>query len=600
MPLSQPSSRAVSVVVTALAVASLLVLALRPTYVAEMPSRVAVLWTPGAAALEMPGEIPDDALLFAVGAAPAPPEARPIPDLAWLARHHPEVGELRVVGHGLREWEWTAMGEATVVEPRLEAPFDAGIREIDWPRRLTLGDRLTVRGALSDADTVRLEGPGGVVDEAAGDDGGIFRLHDRPRAAGRFLYRVVVERRGVRVAEETLDVTVAPPRPLDVLWLEDAPSFETRHFKTWLAERGGRLAVRSRISRERFRTEFQGFGDRPALSLSPLGDGLLERFDVVVVDPESLAALPSAEREVLMQQVSEGLGLLIRVGPTGEASAGFEIAAIEGIDELSVVLEDGALAGIDGIVSPLTVPPLTVAAREIVSGDALRPLLVDRSGRLLAATRPQGLGEVGVTLLDGTYRWRLEGRADAHGALWSALLGAVTRPEGAATRWLVPRGPLRVDAPVELTLAVHGDAATTPIQRVEVRAEDGSVRRLEAVEDPAAPELRRVSWWPETFGWHLFRGGDVDGGSDDAGAAELWLWAAPAASWATWDAARCRDATRRVARLRNAPAARSTPRRAPWPRWPSYAVFLLCVAYLWIVERRRPAREIGKPGQTSR
>ncbi len=97
-----------------------------------------------------------------------------------------------------------------------------------------------------------------------------FSLEAVPRQAGRYLYRLVlVEASGDTLAVEPFGVSVEAPVPLRVLVLQGAPRFETRYLKNWLAEEGGRMVIRSTISRDRYRTEFLNLPERDLSRLTP-------------------------------------------------------------------------------------------------------------------------------------------------------------------------------------------------------------------------------------------------------------------------------------------------------------------------------------------
>lgn len=551
---------------SALAVASLLLLFLRPGRRVEAGSASAVLLTPG----ESPDRIEAGSgeLGFTLGPGLGGGSRwRPLPDLAFLARHHPEIHRLRVAGHGLPPWEWQAFGGA--VEPVGETRLDAGVRQASWRRRIALGEDLVVRGVAEGTGTLGLEGPGGTEGSVDVDGEATFELRARPRDAGRFLYRwVFAAGDGELRRQGTVDVVVDQPAPVAVLWLEDAPGFETRHFKSWLTARQGKIAIRSRTSRDRYRDEFHNIS---GLDLSPLDPGLLERFDLVVIDDATLAALRPAEAATLRSAVEErGLGLLVRASPDAperklaDAWPGFRVADVADLDEMSVsALWPGA--------EPTT--PLDVAAREIVPGGGADPVVGDESGRWLVASRVAGVGEVGLSLLHGTYRWILEGHPEHHGRFWSRVIGALARRAEKRSRWVLPAGPIFVDEPIELGLQTG-----EPLPAATVAPEGGVETRLALSQDVLEPSRWHARWWPRQPGWHQLAGVE----------AAAWLWVEDAGGWSAWRQARRRSATRQRAVL--GPSETETPEESPrrreeLPRVWLYLTFLVSVGYLWGDER---------------
>ena len=193
--------------------------------------------------------------------------------------------------------------------------------------------------------------------------------------------------------------------PLRVLVLQGAPRFETRHLKNWLAEEGGRIAIRSTISQDRYRTDFLNLSERDLSRLTP---AVLRTFDAVILDGRVLAALSDTERRVLRMAVrEEGLGVLLgpdllnlNDGPSERFFHPFEGRPLDEAEQRRVRLawENTVLA------SSIPAEPYAIAP---AWGVAL--LMQDEAGHGVAAMRLQGMGRVGLSLATETYRWVLEG-----------------------------------------------------------------------------------------------------------------------------------------------------------------------------------------------
>lgn len=565
--------------VIALAVLSLLLLFLRPSRLVETVTSSATLLTPGAPA-ESLDRATDGEERFTLGiSAEEARRAEHLPDLAWLGRHRPEIHRLHIAGHGPEPWEWESFGGA--VELRASAPPAPGVEDVIWPRIVRLGEDLVVAGRLAglggSASRLRLEGPGGVAADLDLDGTTTaFTLRTRPRDAGRFLYRLILDIGGETVAAETVPIVVESARPPTVLWLEDAPGFETRHVKSWLAEIGGSVAVRSRLSRERFREEFYGFPDapqkHPPKRLAPLRRELLARFDLVVVDGETLAALTAAELDALRTAIGDGLGLLLRGGEPDEAELPTWLAwPKRTIGELDEMLAVAVWPGAPEISA------LAVSAREIVPSADVVPLISDPSGRILAASRRVGAGHIGLTLLAGTYRFVQAGQGESHRQVWSRLAGRLARPE-VGPRWRLPAGPAFVDRPVEIVVETK-----LPARALTAAAEGADPVVLELRPDASETTVYRATFWPRSVGWHRLELADGTGEED------AWLYVEPAGTWPTWRAARRLEAARERAIF--APMESAGEERTKRPREVSrgwfFGLFLLAVGILWGEERWR-------------
>ncbi len=224
--------------------------------------------------------------------------------------------------------------------------------------------------------------------------------------AGRALsLLVLVEASGDTLAVEPFGVSVEAPVPLRVLVLQGAPRFETRHLKNWLAEEGARLAIRSTISRDRYRTEFLNLPERDLSRLTP---AVLRTFDVMILDGRVLAALSDTERRVLRTAVrEEGLGVLLgpdllirNDGPSERFFQPFEGRPLDEAEQRRVRLTWGNTV----LASSIPAEPYAIAP---AWGVAL--LMQDEAGHGVAAMRLQGMGRVGLSLATETYRWVLEG-----------------------------------------------------------------------------------------------------------------------------------------------------------------------------------------------
>lgn len=604
-----PARRGVRLGLVALALLAAVALQARPASLQAPQPATVVLATPGATAAEVAAAtaaVAADAAWAVPGRAgePRAAGAPPLADAGTLGRRQPGLERIRVVGHGLTAAEWEELPGLVEAAPAPPLPF--GVRAISWDRQVALGEVLEVRGEVASAPPegaeLTLRGAGGEARAKVAGGGGPFVLRVVPRAAGRHRLTLRVGAASGAV-EETLGVDVRAASPPAVLWLEDAPTLESRELAQWLAPRGGAVAVRSRVSRTAWRETRAGLpGD---LALAVLTPELLARFDLVVLDGGALEGLRGSERAALAAAVRDGgLGVLLRpeaaaAGPVAPLGVGFTLRRVPDAAELAARLAWG-----DGGEAPeLALPP-----RELAGSPELVPLAADRAGRLLAAWRPLGAGRVGVALVDGTWRWVREGSPAAHRRYWQEALRALGRPAAAGPRWTAPAGPLRVGAPVALSV---GPAAEPPPARVRQldaggAAPPGSLTAPEPLGDvPLAlrqgagePTRWAATWWPRSPGWHQV--GEGDGA--------LALWVDPADRWVPLRLAERRAATAdRVAGAAGAPgAARSdralpAPLPVPWPRWPWFALFVAAAAALWAEDlwRRRTAAS-GAPAAPAR
>jgi hypothetical protein len=499
------------------------------------------------------------------------------PDVATFLRHHPEVARLELLGDGLEPWDLEGLSVA--VDIVATPPPGVGVGAVMWSRELGAGDTLEVTGSLSvlpeSGSELRLVGPDGAeasveLTTSPGRGPVPFSLQLTPPRAGRFLYDLVVEGQGNgSEAIGSIDVQVREADPPAVLWLEGAPSFETRFVKEWLVGLGGELAIRSRVSRDRYHFEYHHL-DRVGLdSLTP---DLLGRFDLLVVDQRSWVLMTVAERVLVTEAVEDrGMGLLLRLDPGGEQSGandlplGFTALRLEGVERL-LVQPPGAQS--DGFAALETVP------FELELGSGTTPLFEDRAGRLLAVARPLGRGTVGGTLLRQTYPWILDGQPAAHRRYWSRLLEVLSRPS-TQPRWHLRPGPILVDEPLDLELSWSGEADELPA--AAYGPADQEPMSVAMRQDPLRPGRWTARVWPSSTGWHRV----------ETAGADLDFWVADSDAWPEWQRQRRARATR-LAAARGSREHQPTEAtvRVPAPRLPAFLLLLACLGALWLDERR--------------
>ncbi len=495
-------------------------------------------------------------------------------DPADLRQRRPSMRRLHVVGWGLDAAEWQALDSIPVSFH--STPLGPGISRASWPAEVVLGDRLVVEGDVTAApgrQRIYLEDPSGVTDSARIDSSGAFRLAARPRATGRSLYVLRTATADRAVATETLAVTVVAPPAWRVLILEGSPRFETSALRDWLVARGGATAIRTTVSRNRFRTEFV---NRDRVPLATLTTRLVTQFDVAVIDGRTLAGLTAPERLTLRRAVDGGLGVLVipdtvvldprRRFTHRDFFLDFNLRPIEAID---VRLVRPRWAGLD---RPATMP---AAAAPYVLADRFgtESLIEDGTGNVLAQVAPRGAGRVGLSLVTGSARWQRSGERDAFSAYWSRVLSAVAG-DPPADRWTIETpGPWLMHRPLVVDVETNAEPRVT-----RVVAPSGARDSVFLARDPLAPTHWRGTFWPRESGWHEI--------ADARGTA---FYVQPTRSWWSLEGAERLDATARhlvyAVRVSTGqplpPQSTSQPIRMAW----FFGLFLLSAGYLWSVRR---------------
>lgn len=590
------------------AILSLLAMALQPQWLSRANNVSALLITPGADAptvKALADSLPAAAKVFALGDGEKWkslfPTLQTIPDAAYLRRHHPEINFLHVAGHGLREYDWAEL-DSLNVQPHF-APLPLGIKHLYWSRELALGQTLHVQGTLAGLNNqnvlLHLIDPGGGVDSVKiispvttdlrkQSSAGIlpaadkmsalpapFKLNLTPRVEGKFLYALALKSPDGKILfKEQLDVVVAKPQPLKILALTGAPSFEIKYLKNWASQNQNTLALRTAISRERYRFEYL---NHSPVDLSRVTASLLRQFDLVLLDGKTLRVLNATERQVLRTVVAqEGLGVLILPDETvfeknslNDFFLNFEFEAFPDLDQRMVKPRWPEQQNFD--ITAIAAEPFAIK-----SGWGIQPLIADEMERLLAAGYHRGNGLIGLSLIRDSYRWVLEGNPQLHAAYWSHLLSALARKDYGKDRWNLPAAkPVIIDQPLELT--VETDA---PSPLGIVTTESSAADSIYLQQDAQESRRWHATFWPRQAGWHQVA---LIGGEP------RWFYVYEKTNWQTWQAAQKINATQQhAARYTDLPAQRREPiaaRARPVSLFWFFIIFLICSSYLWIEKK---------------
>lgn len=559
------------------ACAALLYFTLVPPRQATTAEATLVVMTARASGLPLPGPLAG-ARRIALPEADTVADAERMPDLATALRAHPGVRNLHVVGAGLEARDLDAVdGRAVAFTP---APLPRGVVRLAPLAETAPGTAFAVAGRVEGVPQAKVElhDPAGQrIDFAAIDAQGGFVLHGLARLPGpaRFALQVLdAEQRRV----ETLAVPVwtqapAPPRT----WvLAGAPNAELKYLRRWATDAGLPLHLQVGVGGG------LQLGDPPL----PLSPDTLRRFDLLVLDARSAAALGAGQRAAVRAAVRDGLGLLLRAdGPVSpELARAFGLPAQAGNDELPLLLprpapDDAAWrarrgngsteAPVDAEAVAAGLPVLAQRRLRAVAPDAL-PLLRDAEGRPVAYWRAEGRGRVAVWAPQDSYVLALAGHGDLHGALWAGAFASLARAAGEDT----PPPVVPDDARVELRTRLCGlpDAA-------HVLPPEGG-RRIALHIDPATGPARCAAFWPTNPGWHYL----------DTGAARWPFHVRDADEAPGLRAAELRERTLALTGADPATVpATASGEGERGPSWPWFLGWLAAAALSWWLERHRRA-----------
>ncbi|GAA3965706.1 hypothetical protein [Hymenobacter antarcticus] len=507
--------------------------------------------------------------VWAYGDVKLPPKAKPLASLLTLAEQRPALRRLHVLGQGLSATELPTLGQLPL---RLHpgAPF-GGFRTAFWPAKLSLGEALKVEGSVT-----ALAGAGSawVVLRAAGTGrdsvklptgSGAFRLRYQPKAAGLATYELLLRRPNQPLYTEPVPVEITTPTLPAVLLLTATPSFEFKFLKNYLAEAHYPVALRTSVSRGLVQTDFT---NQPALALDRLTPALLTRYQVLIADAATLAALTAAETQALQAAVGAG-----RLGLITLAEAAPLPRAVPGRADFTIRARPAAPAALPA----LSWPDAPGEARaplpaQLQPHPNLRPLITGPNRVLVAASRRVGLGFAVVSTVPETFRWALQGHAPVYASFWNRLLTAAVPPAPMAAIWRTGTRWPRTYQP----LSLHLTAAFPSAQPTVAALAGGPTARLALRQDARLPEWSTAQFWPGAAGWHQVRGPQR---------ATHNFYVYPAAAWPGPELAERRQAAAQRTTASAASQAAQVTITEPWPAGWFFGLFLLAAGYLWLEEK---------------
>lgn len=558
---------------TSIAMASLILIGLRPAREVRVDPSAAILLSNGAepAVIDSLQQQLKPRLIASLDSnlAAKYPGVQQLPDLPYLQRHFPSIRRIHLLGDGLPESQLELLSDRTVVHHPGNAP--PGIRAFYYRQQATEGEMLPFSGVYYQEEKelrrLYLNGPHGSTLLLEQDSPGRYLFSGEVPAQehGSYLLQLVEEgaRREV-LHREPLPVVIRSANAIKVLILNGAPRFETNYLKNWLADAGYPVAVRSTISRDRFA---EAFYNLPETSLKPVSSLLLRQFDLVIIDGDALAALPAAERSLLRRAVEEGLGLCVMSGAT--------LPVLPETDR-RFFLDFRWRSAATSFLPPGAEVELSKTPFNLEAEFGFFPLLSTRSANHVSGFRLREEGRVALQLAYDTYRLLLRGEKNVYGRLWTNIIEGVARQSPSESEWKI----------IDPLLIQPGKPATVQLisnrpHPVGTFSPDTDRLPFYFRQHPLLPEQWNSTLWPQTEGW-------LSLALEDHPQDSSWMYVPEAGAWSSLRRMHIREAT--VNWLAKQPvkgneSLSTVARSRPYPSWWFYVLFLLSAGGLWLEEK---------------
>lgn len=311
--------------------------------------------------------------------------------------------------------------------------------------------------------TLKLIGPGGAEDSVQLQSKGNvpFSLSAFAKQEGKFIYELKLTADGKLIESQKLPIEVLPEKKLNVLFVQQYPTFEARYLKNYLGEKGHAVIMRYQVSKNIFKYEY---ANKDKVVMPKLSEPILNALDLLITTPEALKDLSASELQVLETSVKKGLGLLLIFSQPVKNLQKFFPYELTAVNTDTVSLASAQWKG------KLTLPATPLRVNE---SPAVIASLKDKNKKTLSGYFYTGAGKTGFQFLNETYRLMLEGKQNEYASLWSPLIeGTARKNQDKFKVHLTSPFPLFAEQPIHFEVisssteipAIRYDSILIPLQ----------------------------------------------------------------------------------------------------------------------------------------
>lgn len=359
----------------------------------------------------------------------------------------PVIDELKIIGDGLTESEWRNFPNIKL-DYRVPVLIE-GVIQPHWDSTPNLGETLTVSGRLQSVSKkihkAKLLDPGGdIVAETDLLASELFELTAQPKLTGNHKYQLQIsDNIGQIISEQLITTNVVRKKAAKIMVLQSSPSFESKQLQNWAAENGSQFLLRSRISKDIYRSRSTNISVQQQKKNAALGlrKELFDQFDLLIVDGRELLLTSSAEEEAISLSIHDGLGVLIladqnlvslSTNELPELLKEFELKALAQPTETIPTIFYQSLKR-----SPLAENFIPLSGLSIGSGQQkqasdlreqkIQTLVQTPQGHSIVAQVSKNRGRIAVSLLRQTHRLVTSGEKVHYSRLWNHLIKSIAR-----------------------------------------------------------------------------------------------------------------------------------------------------------------------------
>lgn len=392
--------------------------------------------------------------------------------------------EVFVLGQGLQPYDLWQLDKATVHFLACNQPM--GVSRLTYAQKNVVGNDFVVEGEYHKAakgQQLVLMGPGdspldSIQLEALSNQK--FSLNTPHLVEGKFVYRLIEKDSvGNELSFAPLAVEISAKDKLNILIINQFPSFETKYLKNFLAESGHVVKVRSQVSKGRYKYEYFNSQQKSPISFT---SKTLNEIDLLIIDMSSLQQVSRSTRQLLETAITEeGLGVFVQ--------------ADESMYSIKMpILNCSFLKQDDKEVTFEHYPKASLKKYPYVfKNEVLLESVEQSDAGIITAYKRSGAGRIGTTVLQNTYELILEGKEREYQSIWSNTMSAIGKRKAIETLWMQDEMMVYQDAPFHFEITTN--------------QENPLVKSLEGFSIPMARDIDLTELWrgtafPRKQGWN--------------------------------------------------------------------------------------------------
>lgn len=464
--------------------------------------------------------------------------------------------EVFVLGQGLQPFDLWQLDMASVHFLTGDQP--SGISRLSYKMENVVGSDFLVEGRYhkaAEGQQLILKGPGGTVldsTELRALSNQRFSLKAQHPVAGKFVYTLTEkDSLGNELSSAPLAVAIKPKDRLNILIINQFPSFETKYLKNFLAASGHGVMVRSQVSTSRYKYEY--FNTPQKATIDVTGKTLNET-DLLIIDATSLQKASKSTRQLLEKAIAEnGLGVFVQ--------------ADESMYALKMPLLNFSFLKQDDKEVALEKHPDTSFKKYpyLFKKEVLTEPVQQSGEGIVTAYKRSGAGRIGTTVLKNTYELILEGNDVEYQGVWSNIISDISKRKVTETVWKQDEMMVYKDHPFHFEI-------NTGVENPVVKSSEGS--SIPMAQDMDLKELWRGTTFPRETGWNQLVV------SHDS-TAVFNFYVLDTSHWASLRAFNNIIENKRYFSQQTRSAEKTTGVKPVEPWW-FFIVFLLAMSFLWL------------------